>query len=391
METLMTLCRKLAFCLIAVLCTGIASAQVAYVYLSANTTTYAYDVSSTGALTPITGSPFTTAGTMIGTNGSYFITIGSEDVYSNKVAANGAIGEQVSEINTQDYTGAVCGDPTAGGRANPTGGFDQTGQNVYIPLYEANSPTCDAIQTFKIAKTGALTFSGATIYAQGTNIAGHETVPTLLGNNKFAFNSLSVAGNCDGGIRAFSRDNSGTLNNINFTETDPIAQPIKYIDYLATSLITADPTNHVAIMVEPTTGCHGSNGPAQLASYTVDSQGNLTSTNTYVDMPTVGSGGAVSVSGMQIDPTGKFLALAVSPGIQLYHFNGAKPITPFAGSVSTPGSISQLRWDQNGHLYAQEGASGAMHVYKVTSAKVTELSGSPTLVPVGQSLIVRSK
>jgi hypothetical protein len=384
----MTICRKFAFCLIAALSTGIASAQVAYVYISANTSTNAYNVSSTGALTPITGSPFTTAGNMIGSNGSYFITIGFQDVYSNKIAPNGAIGEQVSEINTQDYTGAVCGDPTAGGRANPTGGLDQTGKNVYIPLFKANSPTCDAIQTFQIAKTGALTFSGAAIYAQGTRTAGFETVPTLLGNNKFGFNFLSLAPNCGGGIRAFSRDSSGTLNNINFTETDPIAAPIKSTGYLATSLIAADPTSHFAIMVEPTTGCHGSSGGAQLASYTVDSQGNLTSTNTYVDMPTVGNGPG---GNMEIDPTGKFLALAVNTGIQLYHFNGAEPITPFPGFISTPGPIYQLSWDQNGYLYAQEQASGAMHVYSVTSAKVKELSGSPTVVPIGQSFIVRSK
>jgi hypothetical protein len=67
---------RLAFCLIAALGSGVASAQtdaaasVAYVYISAGTSNYVYKVSPAGSLTAIKGSPFTTAGNMIGSNGS---------------------------------------------------------------------------------------------------------------------------------------------------------------------------------------------------------------------------------------------------------------------------------------------------------------------------------
>ncbi|HXP09465.1 MAG TPA: hypothetical protein VN828_13250, partial [Acidobacteriaceae bacterium] len=85
----MTLRRKLASCLIAALCTGTASAQIAYVYIPDGTSTYAYDVSSTGKLKAIAGSPFPTTGDLVGSNGSYFLTVDSDSVYSYAIASNG--------------------------------------------------------------------------------------------------------------------------------------------------------------------------------------------------------------------------------------------------------------------------------------------------------------
>jgi hypothetical protein len=238
--------------------------------------------------------------------------------------------------NTQNYTGAACGDTTAGGRTNPVAGLDQTGRNVYVQVSVVNEPTCNATQTFKIAKTGTLTFLGATIYAQGgpsPTTAGYASLPSLLGNNKFAFNQLTVAGNCAGGIRAFARESGGTLNNISFTEIDPTPQPNVYEGYLSDGYITADATNHLAILVnpttisDPTTKCFGRANEEQLASYTANSQGDLTSTNTYKNMPVI----ANDVFDVKIDPTGNFVAVALAPinpaqsSIHLFRVNPMAP------------------------------------------------------------------
>jgi hypothetical protein len=379
--------QKVSFCLTAAaLCTGVASAQIAYVYVSDGTSTNAYAVSSNGKLKPVKGSPFPTAGDSVGSNGSYFITVDDPNVYSYAIASNGAIGELVSQINTQNFTGAACGTTSAGGRANPRATRDQTGHNVYVPLYEASRAMCNAIQTFNISKKGILTFNGATVYAQGTNVAGGETVPILTGNNNFAYNYLSVPGNCDGGLRAFSRENSGTLNNISFTETDPTHQS-QYIGYSASSFMAADATHHLAIVVAQTTGCGGATGPLQIASYTVN-QGNITSTNTYDNMPALINPAGGGSGNMQIDPTGNFLAIAVGTGVQVFHFNGAKPITPFTGVIGTSGFVSQVGWDNDGHLYALNAGEGQMHVYNVTAKKVEETAGSPTPVAVGFGFFV---
>lgn len=89
-----------------------ASAQEAYVYDTVAKGTYAYDASSTGKLTLIKGSPFQTVGGLIGTNGKFLVTADSTTLFSYAVESNGAIGKQVSTINTQLYSGAECGTTT---------------------------------------------------------------------------------------------------------------------------------------------------------------------------------------------------------------------------------------------------------------------------------------
>ena len=56
--------------MLALLCAMTASAQEAYVYISADNLTYAYDASSTGKLTPIQGTPFQTKGSWSGPTAS---------------------------------------------------------------------------------------------------------------------------------------------------------------------------------------------------------------------------------------------------------------------------------------------------------------------------------
>jgi hypothetical protein len=58
--------------------------------------------------------------------------------------------------------------------------------------------------------------------------------------------------------------------------------------------ITDDPTDHIALAMNSTTDPDCEDWPyfrpTQLASYTVDSQGNLTTTNTYETMPSLPAG-----------------------------------------------------------------------------------------------------
>jgi hypothetical protein len=83
----------LLVCLLALLAPPSALAQVAYVSVPTPKGIYGYDVSTPGKLTLIKGSPFTEiSGLLIGTNGKYLITLGTDYVHSYAVASNGAIG-----------------------------------------------------------------------------------------------------------------------------------------------------------------------------------------------------------------------------------------------------------------------------------------------------------
>jgi hypothetical protein len=117
---------RLFVCLIAILAPPSALAQVAYVYVPTATGIYAYDSSSAGKLTAIKGSPFTqTFGLMIGSNGTHFITLGTDYVHSYAVSSTGAIGVQDAEINTQLYAGSECG-TTNGAVLDHTGHYGCT-------------------------------------------------------------------------------------------------------------------------------------------------------------------------------------------------------------------------------------------------------------------------
>ena len=390
---------RLIVCLFATLLfTRVMVAQEAYVYDNTAKGTYLYDASSTGKLTLVSGSPFKTIGTMIGTNGKFLVTADATVVYAYAVGSNGAIGKLVSKINTQLYSGYQCGTIGGLGLVLGAGEFDHTGANIYIPLTGAeDGNACDSLQTYGISTTGFLTFKGATEYNQDNNgTTGAPSLPIITGNGKFAYGSQGTVFNesCGPSIDTYAAESGGVLGYQTESEGPLPALPpgIGYGGWVFLGAMTDDPTDHLAMAMYTTTDfdCEDSPtlGPPQLASATVNSQGVIASTNTYENMPTLAGNGYPA--SMVLDYTGKILAVATGTGVQFFHFNGASPITKFTGIIGVSGHITHMSWDKYGHLYAQN-SSGKMHVYAVTTTSVKELSGSPTVIPIGiSSFVVRS-
>jgi hypothetical protein len=382
------------------LCTGTAIAQEAYVYdYIPNKGVYVYDASSTGKLTPIKGSPFKPAGQMVGTNGRHFVTSDSNSLLSYEVESNGAIGKLVSDINTQHYSGSDCGTISYPGAVAE---FGHTGETIYIMLSGAagdGAGACDGIQTYGISKSGTFTFKGATEFNQESSYYYAGNLPTLTGNGKFGydFEFNTFDGDvCTPTINIFAGESGGVLEYQNILSTPPPPPVPPSGDSWIITAITDDPTDHIVLAMYTTTDVDCNDGPtfgpAQLASYTVNSQGNLTTTNTYENMPKMPGGDYPNL--MKLDPTGKILAVAMGTGVAFYHFNGADPITSFTGVIGDSGQIALMAWDTRGHLYAQNSASGRMHVYEVTTKTAKELPGSPTSIPFSSpysSFVVQTK
>ena len=391
---------SLIACLTA-LVTGMAVAQspVAYVYVAedypsatATSPITAYAASSTGQLTPIPGSPFTqTSGVMAGDNGSHFITVDrnytTTDQYLRvyNVGSNGVIGSEVSKQDLHQW----CGND--GGAE-----FDHTGQFVYV----IDDNSCGgSYQSFALSKTGQLTFVGS--LSEQDPMA---TLPVFSGNDQFAYTFTPAQGSqapCPNyTFLGMGRESSGALDNAGITVTGP-TPPAGYQAFPAGQvLLTDDPTNHLASYVQfSDASCGGSGGG--LASYTVQSNGDLVSTNTYQNVAQLA--GYLAPSGiMKLNRAGNVLAVAVGTGVQFFHFNGANPITTFTGvigtSTSSGDSISTMSWDSSNHLYAIDNKSGELHVFTVTSSGVVEAPGSPYTPPTTcssgacyfQTLVVRS-
>src|SRR5437762_14165240 len=130
-----------------------------------------------------------------------------------------------------------------------------------------------------------------------------------------------------------------------------------------------------------------SDGPYQLATYSANNSRNLTTNSTYANMPKVLVG---SITDYWMSPNGRFLAVGGTSGLQIFHFNGANPITKYTGLLVSK-EVDQVFWDNAHHLYAISRAAGKLYVFTVTSTGVTQAPGSPHAIALPEYLIVLPK
>lgn len=120
------------------------------------------------------------------------------------------------------------------------------------------------------------------------------------GSNTFAYSSYRAL--LDPTIYGFKRSSSGTLTALNILPSMPQGSPNNegYCPFKA----APDTTNHVAIPVWAL-----DNHVWQLAVYTADASGNLTTNSTSSNMPKV----SVGVNDVSASPSGKHLAVDKVP------------------------------------------------------------------------------
>src|ERR1035441_6562125 len=82
---------------------------------------------------------------------------------------------------------------------------------------------------------------------------------------------------------------------------------------------------------------------------------------------------------INMSPSGKLLAVGGSKGLQVFHFNGASPLTHFTGLLTSE-DIEQVGWDNSNHLYALSVTHGKLFVFTVTPSSVSQAPGSPYTV-----------
>jgi hypothetical protein len=346
------------------------SSPVAYVYVSnspngSTNQINAYAAASNGSLTAVSGSPYAYNVSYMAVNGAWLFGIANlfEDLYSFSIGSNGALTlkDQLTVVTNGD---GLISDY-----------LDHTGATLYADLYSTNN---DYLSYSINQSTGKLTQVG--------DLAGgpsNNSPVSFIGNNEFAYSSSCYHFTPE--IVGVKRNTDGTLSYLsNFTPPFPKAPSG---DFWCPWLGAADPTDHLAIAMQPLNGNWVTQGPYQLAAYTADSSGNLTTTNTYLNMPKVMTNG---INDYWMSPKGKFLAVGGGGGLQIFHFNGANPMTKFTGLLTT-NRISQLFWDNANHLYAISDTASKLYVFTVTSTGVTQAPGSPHSITKPTSIIVLPK
>src|SRR5258708_23291328 len=128
-------------------------------------------------------------------------------------------------------------------------------------------------------------------------------------------------------------------------------------------------------------------GPVQLAPYPADSSGKLTTTSTAANMPKTAF---ASINDIRMAPSGKLLAVAGPNGLQVFHFNGASPITHYTSRLTT-NQIDQMFWDNANHLFAISRSAGKLYVFTITPTSVSQAPGSPHTITKPQNIIVLPK
>jgi hypothetical protein len=360
-----------------------ATSPVAYIYVSSavNSTTNrinGYAAAANGALKPVPGSPFPDNVSYLSVNGAWLF--GAEDglpshVFSYSIGSNGAVTKKDTyTVPNNDSVNSMW--------------LDHTGATLYVDGYDGVGNDYYALRVDQ--STGDLT------QVQDLSLGPGFFGPlSFIGNNEFAYNSWFYE--FDAGILGVQRASDGSLSVVSYYGPPmPTARPNEGYWPVGAA---ADPTDHLAIAVEPvksTSTGYEQAGPFQLATYTADSSGSLTTNSTHENMPSVlvaASSGAVD-SPPSLDywmsPDGKYLAVGGTLGLQLFHFNGANPITKFTGLI-TKDSINQLFWDNANHLYAISAKAGKLFVFTVTSKGATEAPGSPHAIASPVHLIVLPK
>jgi hypothetical protein len=128
-------------------------------------------------------------------------------IYSYAVGKGGVIEEQTSEIDTQDYAGANCGE-------EDQATLDHTGQNVYVLLNIGGGNECAAYQSYNIAKTtGKLTFNDVVTHSDG---GPWHVMPVFTGKDKFAYSLEAWDYGLWSRLRGYVRKSNGALEKLSF-------------------------------------------------------------------------------------------------------------------------------------------------------------------------------
>jgi hypothetical protein len=358
---------------------SVSTAPAAYIYVSSNVYAsnpriYAYAAASNGKLTAVAGSPFTAAiayGGSLAVNTKYLFATNGVDISSFSVASNGGL-RRVASSDAQGFNQSDCGGPVALF-------LDRSGATLYDEDIYSDCAN-NAYQFFGVgASTGDLSYLGTT--ARMT--PEFEAPLSFVGNNKYAYGASCYHWNQV--IFGFARNSDGALTSLDINPAMPEAQNGNfYCPYLSAT----DSADHVVVPVQPMSNASFEpSGAYQLATYTADSSGNLTTNSTYSNMPKVLVAGVTSVS---MSPSGELLAVGGTAGLQVFHFNGANPVTHYTGLLTNL-EVDQMSWDNDNHLYAISQSGGKLFVFTITPTSYSQAAGSPYTITKPQNVTVLAK
>lgn len=365
---------RIVVSLVATLCLGAAlaltptanAAPVAYAFVSTanpnNVSTLA--VSANGSFTHVgTASSPTTIYHLSVTKQFLFGIDNVSNIYTYSISSTGAL-KLVATTNAGNY---VSGFSSAYSAAVIQ--LDASGTTLYTMV--GTSQTNWYLESFKIETNGELQFLGTSYadpnalnqirFVQGGQFAMMDGCYNTAAGASFVTDSNDV-----NDIVTYKHESNGFLTYAGTSNDAPAAQsPYEY----CAGLNASDPANHLAVgfTIFNPPGDDIEPGMA-LGTYTVNTSGTPSTTSDYETMPVTS---VFDPYAMSIDPTGKILAVGGEGSFQLYHFNGANPITAYSGMINTNDLIRTIGWDKSSHMYLLTDHS--VDIYNISTTSYTEL------------------
>jgi hypothetical protein len=359
--------------------TPASAAPVAYVFVSTGNpnAVSSLAVSSTGAFTRVSTVSSPTNIYHLSVTSKFLFGIDNDsNIYTYSIASNGAL-KLVATTNAGKY---VSGYSSA--YSIPLTQLDPIDATIYTMV--GTSQTNWYLESFKIETNGELQFLGSS-YAD----------PNALDQIRFVQNgqyavadgcyntapgaSFTTDSNDVNDIDSYKHESTGFLTYTATSHDTPVAQaPYEY----CAGLNASDSANHLAVgfTIFNPPGDDEEGGLA-LGTYTLNTSGNPSTTSDYENMPVT----SVAASALGIDPTGKLLAVVGSGAFEVFHFNGANPITKYTGEIKTSGADRFVSWDKNSHMYILTDHS--VDIYNITPTSYSELKPWEFTAPYGMIVL----
>jgi 6-phosphogluconolactonase (cycloisomerase 2 family) len=370
-----------AFLSFALVATSAFSQAVAYVYIAHNPKNSstneitAWSVADNGKLTPISGSPFRENVDAMAVSGDHLAAVNDSQPTIDTFAIEP--GGALRYLSSIDYSKHAPNNDCVS--ANQIF-FDHSGTSLYVQEFNADCANTGVASYALNKRTGKLHYLGVNITGV---FPGDNNAAYFIGNNVYAY--TAVNSECMYyGIYGFRRQPNGLLASGGSLANYPT--PSKDFSRFVPELVASDPTNNLAMLMQPANPPDCATAPPQLAVYSVNSSGVLSTNSTYSNMPPTLISDPYD---MKMSPSGKLLAVAGQQGLQIFHFNGSKPITRDTGLLTTD-PVNEVFWDNSNHLYAISQTTGKFRVYTITPTSLQLASGSPHLINSPEHLIVQS-
>jgi len=342
------------------------SNSVAYAYTSNGTSILAYAVNTDGSLSTVSGSPYaigthieqlSAQGALV-TNGANLYAIVAGNIPTSLIIA--PINKSNGSLSQATTSSAITGDPNTSDYADLLA-LDSTGSSLYAVVGLSDQDA--GVNVFGV---GSGTSANHVQYLGGGAIAGSALVFTS--DNHYAYNW-----NCSArvtGVNGYTRASDGTLTSLPALQAQPpVTSP--GVGYCPAGL-AASANGYLAIAWIP----FGYASTVQVGNQIAVGIYKINADGTISLVPNSGVTTAISATAaLGFDPSGSYLAVAGTGGVQIYMLNSAATLTPVGTAQDASVNFASVAWDKSNHVFAT--SSSQLYVFSSNSGALTPASGSP--------------